>query len=689
MQFSPAKKALLNVYHISWALQPFAHAGPGPGFFACGIPAELRKLGINCSVVIPEHRPVSTHKPAFLTLPHSVQLAPEKLLPVNVKEGHLGDIQFFSIGNPALFDREKIYAEPDELLRIIFFSLGTLLFLQNHAAPPDVVVCHDWQTGLIPAYLKIHGERIFARAVPSIFYNYKSPFLGIFPLAALAPAGLGFEHFSPFPNLSMIAIAEVARRFADRVVEIEDPAKVTSFEEFARRETGLFRTLLAVPFLGMEHADPSARLAFQSFLPEEKLDAVSPYVAQIVRGNLLAPEQTLLILTAAENSQACVFKDIVNFDELTALLKDLQQIDWAELAAFRKRALAFSPITGQIEGEIRILKPYELDEIGPIEDTELESAGLAELPFLARGTIITGAGMEFLGTPSPVSIGAYPICELNTSFLGIQAADILAAQEISATIIHWFIMIPAGERGRIVRDHFTASQYFGLDSNQVHFFEQPGVFPLLDRSGNLARDPEKKRLLFFGSGHGQFPLLFKTSGMLELAMKLGIRHLFCSSDSNLAADISSPLYRKILGRHARTQFAATVELVNQRAIEAGGIPVMLDGIPRLLEHFVLPEELTEQARIWETPFNSCNFTFRLGAFAFNYAPPVWVRPNRIRGRKYFEQATLLGDITGNVRTQFLRVPRTQRYINPLRLVLLKEAVREFLEKNHLLRTLNY
>ena len=59
------------------------------------------------------------------------------------------------------FNRGHYYGALDDHMRFAFFSKAALEFLQKSNKRPDIVHCHDWQTGLIPVMLfemyKWHG----------------------------------------------------------------------------------------------------------------------------------------------------------------------------------------------------------------------------------------------------------------------------------------------------------------------------------------------------------------------------------------------------------------------------------------------------------------------------------------------------------------------------------------------------
>ncbi len=55
--------------------------------------------------------------------------------------------------NDKFFNRGNFYGYPDEALRYAFFSKATLEFLSKTNKRPDILHCHDWQTGLVPVLL--------------------------------------------------------------------------------------------------------------------------------------------------------------------------------------------------------------------------------------------------------------------------------------------------------------------------------------------------------------------------------------------------------------------------------------------------------------------------------------------------------------------------------------------------------
>ena len=73
------------------------------------------------------------------------------------------------------FNRGRYYGESDDQMRFAFFSKAALEFLLVSNKRPDVIHCHDWQTGLVPVMLfemyKWHG--MGCQRVAYTIHNFK------------------------------------------------------------------------------------------------------------------------------------------------------------------------------------------------------------------------------------------------------------------------------------------------------------------------------------------------------------------------------------------------------------------------------------------------------------------------------------------------------------------------------------
>src|SRR5262249_2338773 len=158
---------------------PFAKVG-GLGDVIGALPLALEKLGVKVSVVLPRHRAIDLNKYGFKVEPASenrnVSLGFEAL-PYDVYRGKLPKslVDVFLLGNDRFFDRPGIYVDPstgkdypDQADRWIFFQRAVMEFFKS--SPPDILHSHDYQAGLIPAYLrKIYSTVYAERQTRSVF----------------------------------------------------------------------------------------------------------------------------------------------------------------------------------------------------------------------------------------------------------------------------------------------------------------------------------------------------------------------------------------------------------------------------------------------------------------------------------------------------------------------------------------
>ncbi|MGB9715951.1 MAG: glycogen synthase GlgA [Thermodesulfovibrionales bacterium] len=101
------------------------------------------------------------------------------------------------------FDREELYGTPlgdfsDNASRFIFFSRGVLETCRKLNFKPDVIHCNDWQTSLIPIYLKrlYKGDNFF-RNTATLLTIHNLGYQGLFPASELPLTGLGWDIFNP------------------------------------------------------------------------------------------------------------------------------------------------------------------------------------------------------------------------------------------------------------------------------------------------------------------------------------------------------------------------------------------------------------------------------------------------------------------------------------------------------------
>lgn len=114
------------------------------------------------------------------------------------------EFPLYMVDCPPLFDltRKGFYGEdgvdyPDNHIRFAVFARAAL-GVARHLFRPDILHCHDWQAGLVPAYLKttFATDPTFL-GVKTLFTIHNLGYHGLFPKSAMAEVALAPALFRP------------------------------------------------------------------------------------------------------------------------------------------------------------------------------------------------------------------------------------------------------------------------------------------------------------------------------------------------------------------------------------------------------------------------------------------------------------------------------------------------------------
>lgn len=151
----------LNILFCSPEVTPFSKTG-GLGDVAGSLPKALAEIGCKVRVITPRYACVSDTSVDLKKVIDSVTLRiGGRNEACGLYEGrlHRSDVPLYFVSNDKYFDRQGIYQEDgkdykDNLERFSFFSMAVLRSIKELGWRPDVIHCNDWQTALIPVYLK-------------------------------------------------------------------------------------------------------------------------------------------------------------------------------------------------------------------------------------------------------------------------------------------------------------------------------------------------------------------------------------------------------------------------------------------------------------------------------------------------------------------------------------------------------
>lgn len=120
---------------------------------------------------------------------------------VGILQAEVDGITFYFIDNEGMFGGAKPYSDMvlEEIKKWTFFSRAVLSVLPVIDFKPDIIHCHDWQTGMIPVYLKERfsgGE--FFKNIKSVMTIHNLKFQGKWDVKTVKEiSGLSAQYFTP------------------------------------------------------------------------------------------------------------------------------------------------------------------------------------------------------------------------------------------------------------------------------------------------------------------------------------------------------------------------------------------------------------------------------------------------------------------------------------------------------------
>lgn len=188
---------MLKVLLISPEVAPFAKTG-GLADVTGSLPRFLKKLGCDIRVVMPFY--VMAKRPEFhyKLLLEDMEVSLGNLsLKGDIQSSHMeGQIPIYLVQMDELYDRSDLYGTPngdyfDNAERFIFLSKMVFPLCKGINFQPDIIHCHDWQTALIPAYLKmVHSADPFFKKTASLLTIHNLAYQGLFEREKFALTGL-------------------------------------------------------------------------------------------------------------------------------------------------------------------------------------------------------------------------------------------------------------------------------------------------------------------------------------------------------------------------------------------------------------------------------------------------------------------------------------------------------------------
>ncbi|MBR3611304.1 MAG: glycogen synthase GlgA [Oscillospiraceae bacterium] len=169
----------MNVLFAASEARPFIASG-GLADVIGALPKALPEAGCDCRVILPLYSdiPDKFREKMEKTAEFKVWLGWRNLY-CGLFKTVLDGVTFYFIDNEYYFMRKGIYSFFDDGERFAYFSMAVLEAVKYMDFAPEVIHCHDWQTGLIPAFLKLFysGEEKLAN-IKTVFSIHNIQYQG-------------------------------------------------------------------------------------------------------------------------------------------------------------------------------------------------------------------------------------------------------------------------------------------------------------------------------------------------------------------------------------------------------------------------------------------------------------------------------------------------------------------------------
>ncbi|MCL7747062.1 glycogen synthase GlgA [Halalkalibacter alkaliphilus] len=170
----------MNIVMAASECAPFFKTG-GLADVIASLPKALSNKKHNLTVILPKYRAMPSEIQSQLQFESSFDVW------VKWRKQYCGlfsykqeGVTYYFIDNEYYFNRAHLYGEPDDAERFTFFTHAFFETLNKLNLVPDIIHCHDWQTGLIPLYIK---AGVYQHPIKTVFTIHNLKYQGVFPLS--------------------------------------------------------------------------------------------------------------------------------------------------------------------------------------------------------------------------------------------------------------------------------------------------------------------------------------------------------------------------------------------------------------------------------------------------------------------------------------------------------------------------
>ncbi|GAB7356096.1 hypothetical protein MBLNU459_g6702t1 [Dothideomycetes sp. NU459] len=346
----------------------------------------------------------------------------------------------------------------------------------------------------------------------------------------------------------------------------------------------------------------------------------------------------------AGQEQVFAFYDDLSSGEKGALYHQLAAIDPEHINNITSKAL--NPPQAESEDSKPKLEPLPESATSSIIDSEEDdiikwySSGLQYIAQNQVAVVLMAGGQGTrLGSSAPK--GCYDIgLPSQKSLFQLQAERIwkverLAEREHSKdeVTVPWYIMT-SGPTRKPTEEFFEKNAYFGLNRNNVVFFEQ-GTLPCISNDGKILLE-SKSKLAVAPDGNGGLYQALIASGVVQDMEKRGIKHIHAYCVDNCLVKVADPTF---IGFAASKDVDIATKVVRKRdAKESVGLILQKNGKPDVVEYSEIDQATSEAKDAKDSSllkFRAANIVNHYYSYRFLESIPNWAHelPHHVARKK--------------------------------------------------------
>ncbi len=219
----------MNIVMAAGECVPFIKVG-GLADVVGTLSIALKEKKHDVRVFLPRYQKIDRKKYQLKKLPQRV------MIPLGNGTWHVAalsttkikGVTFYFVENGHFFDRPEVYGDAggdysDNHERYIFFQRAVLEFTKALQFKPDTIHCHDWQTGLIPVYLKtVYKNDQFYDQTATVFSIHNIAYHGRFPAEVMETAGIPWSEytFDKMEHFDTVNFLKSGINYADMIATV-------------------------------------------------------------------------------------------------------------------------------------------------------------------------------------------------------------------------------------------------------------------------------------------------------------------------------------------------------------------------------------------------------------------------------------------------------------------------------------